>query len=159
MESVIISSLAGIVGIIIGSYITFKRFKYEKSYRYFFSALDQKLKAHQEAYNLSWDLPSAAHKSEKDVSYIQECEKWYRENCLYLELEARDAFFKAYRTASNYFSYLHQWKSTKDDTELKQAWNLIISAPKIIERNVTEPLTEPTKLKSIQYDYKGKINK
>ncbi len=66
MESAIISSLAGIIGIIIGSYITFKKFKYERSYRYFFAALDQKLKAHQEAYNFSWELPAAAHKSEND---------------------------------------------------------------------------------------------
>ena len=158
MESAIISSIAGIVGIIIGSYITLKKFKYERSYRYFFAALDQKLKAHQEAYNLAWDLPSAAHKSENDISFTQKYEKWYRENCLYLEPEARDAFFKAYRTAAIYQVYLDEWKVTKDDTDLKMAWYDIVSARSLIEKSVTEPLIEPPKLKKEEYDYKGKVN-
>ena len=157
MESAILSSLSGLVGVMIGVFITLRKLKYERADKYFMAALEQKIKAHQEAYNLSWDLPSAAHKSETDFSYFQKCEKWYRENCLYLEPEARYAFFKAYRTAWIYKDYLNDWKETKDSTDLKIAWNEITSAKSIIEKNVSKTLIEPSDLKKEEYDYKGKV--
>ena len=50
-------------------------------------------------------------------------------------------------------SELDGWKATNDSTELKSAWNEIISARSIIEKNVTKPLIEPPKLKKEEYDY------
>lgn len=76
---------------------------------------------------------------------------------MYLEPEARDAFFKAYRTAWIYKVYLDDWKATNDTTELHNAWKEITSAKSIIEKNVTKPLIEPP-LKKEEYDYKGKVN-
>ena len=157
MVSTLITAISGIIGVIIGAYITLKKFKHERKDKYLFAALDQKLKAHQEAYNLAWDLPSAAHRSENDDSYLKKCEKWFRENSLYLEPDAREAFFKAYRTAWIYKTYLDMWRESGDSTELKKAWKDITSAKYIIEQNTSKPLLEPNNLKKEKYDYKGII--
>lgn len=154
----LISSLSGFIGVVVGSYITIKKLKHERSDKYLLAALELKLKAHQEAYNLCWDLPSSAHKSSGSDQHLKNCEKWYRENCLYLEPEARIAFFKAYRTAMFYYMYLEKWKTTKDSTELKEKWYDINIAKNVIERNVTVPLILPNDLKKENYDYKGKID-
>jgi len=155
--SALMSSVFGLIGVIVGSCITIRKLRHERSDKYLLAALELKLKAHQDAFNLSWDLPSAAHKSSTDVEYLNKCEKWYRENCLYLEIEAREAFFKAYITASIYYMYLDEWRETKDSKELKDRWRDIVNAKNIIERNVTKPLIVPPDLKKDEYDYEGKI--
>ena len=123
------------------------------------AALDSKLKAHQEAYELACYLPSAAHKSENDNSHIQKCEEWYRKNCLYLESEARLAFFSAIRTSADYYLYLSEWKNTGDPKELQMKWSQIVEVKSIIETNVTKPLVLPPDIKKEEYDFKGKIDK
>jgi len=155
--SALISSAFGLIGVIVGSYITIRKLRHERSDKYLLAALELKLKAHQEAYNLSWDLPSAAHKSNTDDEYLKNCEKWYRNNCLYLEPEAREVFFRAYKTAMIYYLYYDEWRTTKDSKELIERWNDIVNAKNIIEKNVTKPLIEPSDLKKDEYDYKGKI--
>lgn len=55
MESALISSISGLVGVLIGAVITLKKLKYDRADKYFMAALDHKIRAHQEAYNLSWD--------------------------------------------------------------------------------------------------------
>lgn len=157
--SVIISSASGLIGVLLGSWITLRKLRYERSDKYLLASLDKKIKAHQEAYDLSWDLPSVAHESENDSEYLRKCEEWYRKNCLYLEPEAREAFFKAYRTAVFYYLYKHDWKTSGDDKDLKERWQDIINAKYIIEKNVTKPLIEPPILKKDSYDFKGKIEK
>ncbi len=157
MISAIITAISGIIGVLIGSYITFKKLIYERKDKYLFAALDQKLKAHQEALNLCWDLPSMAHNSGNNDAYLKKCEKWFRENCLYLEPEARKAFFKAYRTAWDYKIYLDQWRDTGESKELKNAWTDIISVISIIEENVSKPLIKPSELIKKRFDFKGKI--
>lgn len=153
MEAAIIA----LIGIGIGYFISIEKIKYERSYRYYFAALDQKLKAHQEAYNLSRGLPEAAHKSLTNHSFTTKCEKWYGENCLYLEPEARDAFFKAFRKTMDYYVDLELYKSTKDDSKLRQAWDVIVSAPAIIEDTISKPLKESSRSNPRKYNYKGKI--
>ena len=157
--SAIVSSVAGLLGVLAGSYITLKKFRKDRSDKYLLAALDSKLKAHQEAYELACYLPSAAHKSENDNSHIQKCEEWYRKNCLYLESEARLVFFSAIRTAADYYLYLSEWKSTGDPAELKKKWSQIVEVKSIIENNVTRPLVLPPDIKKEEYDFKGKIDK
>jgi len=154
--SAIITAIASIFGVILGSYITLRKFKYERKDKYIFAALYKKLKAHQEAYNLSWDLPSVAHRSNGDDSHLKECEKWFRKNSLYLEPDAREPFYKVYGTAWIYKTYLDIWKETGNDTELKKAWEDITSAISIIEQNIVKPLIELDILRKEEYDYKGK---
>lgn len=153
----LISSLSGFIGVLIGSYITIKQLKHDRSDKYLLAALEIKLKAHQEAYNLSWDLPSSAHKSSRGNEHLKNCEKWYRENCLYREPEARAAFYNAYRTAMFYYLYYDEWKTTKDSTKLEEKWHNINIVRHVIEKNVTVPLILPEDLRKEEYDYKGKI--
>jgi len=66
------------------------------------AALDERLKKHQEAYtlwfNLRWSL-----RDEKDIDdIILKCQEWWIENCLYLGSEARSAFHSAYILAGNF---------------------------------------------------------
>ena len=157
--SAIISSVMGFIGVLIGSFITIRNLKKNRSDKYLLAALDLKLKAHQEAYELSCDLPSAAHKSEGINPHLQKCEDWFRKNCLYLEPEARDAFFTAFRTASIYHVYLDEWKRTGDSTELKGKWAEINKARIIIENNVSRPLVLPDDLRKEEYNYQGKVDK
>ena len=157
--SAIISSVAGLIGVLAGSYITIKNLRKDRSDKYLLAALDSKLKAHQQAYELTCYLPSAAHKSENDTTHIQKCEEWYRKNCLYLESEARLAFFNAVRTAADYYLYLSEWKRTGNSAELKKKWPQIIEVKSIIENNVSKPLILPIDIRKEEYDFKGKIDK
>lgn len=61
------------------------------------AALEKRLAAHQEAYTRWRELMSKASSSdEKDVIiYCQQCEEWWKRNCLYLGREAREAFRQA----------------------------------------------------------------
>ena len=156
--SAIISSATGLFGVLIGSYITLRNLKKDRADKYLLAALDSKLKAHQEAFELACYLPSAAHNSENDNAHIQKCEEWYRKNCLYLEADARLAFFEAIRTASEYYLQLYEWKRTGSTEELKKKWAQIISVKAIIESNVSKPLVLPSDIKKEEYDFKGKIN-
>ncbi len=157
--SAIISSTSGLLGVLIGSYITTKNLKRDRSDKYLLAALDNKLKAHQQAYELSCYLPSVAHKSENNNTHIKKCDDWYRNNCLYLESEARLAFFNAIRTAADYYIYLSEWKNTGDFKELKKKWAQIIEVKTIIERNVSKPLILPNDIKKEEFDFKGEIVK
>jgi len=157
--SAIISSAAGLLGVLVGSYITIKNLKKDRSDKYLLAALDSKLKAHQEAYELACHLPSAAHKSENDNTHIQKCKEWYRKNCLYLEPDARLAFLNAIRDTSDYYLHLYEWKRTGDSTELEKKWSKIIGVKSIIEGNVSKPLLLPRDIKKEEYDFKGKVDK
>jgi len=57
-------------------------------------ALEKRLATHQEAYAL---LSKAAHRRGKNdfEEHIFQAQEWWRDNCLYLEPQARNAFFIA----------------------------------------------------------------
>ncbi len=158
MDSIYFVPIIGFIGVLIGYFISLMKNKIDRSDKYFFAALDQKIKSHQEAYNLIWDLPSAAHKCAGYEQIFESCEKWYRQNCLYLEPEARKAFYTAYRTAWIYESQLNEWKNTKNTEKLDVEWNKIVNASMVIEKNVTVPLFRPKSLKEVKYNSKGVIN-
>ncbi len=65
------------------------------------AALEQRLRAHQQAYTLWWQLYRAVHSPEIHNVVVQ-CQDWYSENCLYLNPKAREAFVDAYRSADLY---------------------------------------------------------
>jgi hypothetical protein len=62
------------------------------------SALDERLRAHQEAYQL-WREINTHLGTDKIQDVVVKCDKWWGEKCLYLEPEARDAFLKAWARA------------------------------------------------------------
>ncbi|WP_028215333.1 hypothetical protein [Paraburkholderia mimosarum] len=59
------------------------------------AALDKLLQAHQEAFALWRRLYRGVH-SDEIAEIVKECEKWWNDNCLYLEPEAfSDAYWAA----------------------------------------------------------------
>ncbi len=156
MLSTIIAALTALAGVSLGSFITWKIYTRDRLDKYTFAGLEDKIRIHQEAFDLCWDLPSTAHRSDEDDTYLIKCQDWYRKNCLYLEPEARKAFYAAYSNAWNYKLYLMEWKSTGKCDELKNKWTEIVSAISVIERNISKPLFEPVIPKN-GYDFKGKL--
>jgi hypothetical protein len=59
------------------------------------AALDKRLQKHQEAYSLWRRLLFNLRNEEKIGQSIDECQRWWDENCLYLGDEARSAFHSA----------------------------------------------------------------
>jgi len=153
-----LSYLAPLIGVLIGYYISLQKNKVDRSDKYFFAALDKKIKAHQEAYNLVWDLPSAAHKYNGYDKIINSCEEWYRNNCLYLEPKSRKAFYLAYMTAWNYESQLNAWRDTQNDKKIEEEWSKIVNASVIIEENVSVHLIRPKSINESEYNSKGVMN-
>jgi hypothetical protein len=65
------------------------------------AAIDQRLRAHQEAFAL-WRKLNQHLASDELYSVISECDKWWTDNCLYLEDDARSALSDAYWNAHMY---------------------------------------------------------
>ena len=59
------------------------------------AAIDKRLQAHQEAFTLWRKLVGVLWNGDVN-SVVEECQRWWDENCLYLEPEARNAFSIAY---------------------------------------------------------------
>ena len=66
------------------------------------AALERRLEAHQQAYALWRKLSTAAHDKEEMDHLATKCEDWWVKNCLYLSIEARQAFFIAWQAASHH---------------------------------------------------------
>lgn len=103
------------------------------------AAIDQRLKAHQEAFTLWRRLLGAMH-SEEVGKVVLECQSWWEQNCLYLEPSVREAFVRAYSAAHVHESLLRSRAETKT---VQNNWNDILAASKAIFDAVNlPPLTE-----------------
>jgi hypothetical protein len=66
------------------------------------AAIDRRLAAHQEAYELWRTLISTMHSSSSSfATTVMACQTWWDRNCLYLESEPRQAFYTAYMMAGS----------------------------------------------------------
>lgn len=77
------------------------------------TALDIRLQKHQEAYTHWLNLMRNLH-HEKIGKFVIECEKWWTDNCLYLEPDAR----KSFKTASLLAVNFRELRDAKD----KRQW-------------------------------------
>jgi hypothetical protein len=66
------------------------------------AALDKRLQKHQEAYTLWRKLLFNLRNEEKIGPAINECQRFWEENCLYLSAEARSAFQQAIFLANDF---------------------------------------------------------
>lgn len=64
------------------------------------AAIDRRLQAHQEAYELWRKLIGAMH-SDDYGKVVLACQTWWDQNCLYLEKEPRQEFYQAYMFAGS----------------------------------------------------------
>lgn len=103
------------------------------------AAIDQRLRAHQEAFTLWRKLLGAMH-SEDVGKVVLECQSWWEKNCLYLEPSVREAFVRAYSAAHVHESLL---KSRAETKTIQNNWSDILAASKAIFDAVNlPPLTE-----------------
>lgn len=100
------------------------------------AALSERLRAHQEAYQL-WREINAHLETEEINKVILKCDEWWGKNCLYLEPEAREAFIKAFVGAKD----LKLYKTCQDAPELfSKVCKEINDAGAAIERCVALPV-------------------
>ena len=108
------------------------------------AALDKRLQKHQEAYSLWRKLFFNLRKEEKIGPSIDECQKWWNENCLYLSDEARSAFHTAIFLAVDFRNI-----PRTDSKEIKEWFNLIKAAAEKIVEAVNLPSLGEDEIKPI----------
>jgi len=75
------------------------------------AALDEKLKAHQEAYALARQMPTVIGSEDKNNKFFLQCDKFFSTRSLYLTQKARDAFWKALSAVHMYQMFVRSLPS------------------------------------------------
>lgn len=100
------------------------------------AALDRRLEAHQQAYSLWREILHKTHKEREIGEHILKCQTWWENNCLYLQADAREAFFKAYTAANSHYGFVND----RNNPELvRENWAIITDAGTVIVRGVELP--------------------
>ena len=114
------------------------------------AALDKRLQKHQEAYSLWRKLLFNLRNEEKIAQSIEECQRWWDENCLYLSDEARSAFHNAIFLAVDFRNL-----PRTEPKEIREWFNKIkMAGDKIIEA-VNLPSLGEDEIKPINNDGKS----
>lgn len=103
------------------------------------AALEKRLEAHQQAYALWRKLVANVHHRDKVGSVVLECQDWWQNRCLYLDPEARQAFYMAYSSAHQHPSLLSVERSEEAARMVRENWQNIIGAGAIIVRGAALP--------------------
>lgn len=104
------------------------------------AAIEKRLAAHQEAFCLWRKLNGALNDEIRLADLVFECDKWWGENSLYLEPEARQAFLDAWVSAKD----LHNYKEANEIDLVRDCYNKLNNAGNIITTTVELPqLNEP----------------
>ena len=126
--------------------------------------LDKRLKVYQEAFSLSLQIPSAAEDPEKHAKVLHDCNKFWKNNCLYMAPPAREAFRIAYQTAWIFPTYKRQFQAGKiDEAEFRSNWNKIIACTREIVNAIgmnwpaeLEPLVKESNYQRRSSDWQSK---
>lgn len=127
----ILISLCGVLIATLGAYLGAKHgsissSRKRNSRKYTHAALDKRLEVHQAAFSLSLQLPSAAEDPTKNAKVLHDCDKFWKENCLFMLPKVRESFRVAYQTAWIFNTYQEQFKRGKiTDKELNVKWHKI----------------------------------
>ncbi len=118
---------------------------------YKFVAIERRLEAHQHAIKHWSELISIIHQKNSELrsKVINGATNFWYENCLYLEKETRENFYKVIFLVSNYEIYLEAWKFAAQGPEKEKAhkdliktWDEIHALSSIIMREVElEPIS------------------
>ena len=114
------------------------------------AALDKRLQKHQEAYSLWRKLLFNLRNEEKIGQSIDECQKWWDENCLYLGDEARSAFHTAIFLAVDFRNL-----PRTEPKEIREWFNKIKMAGNKIIEAVNLPSLGEDEIKPINNDEKS----
>jgi hypothetical protein len=108
------------------------------------AAIDKRLEVHQEAFTLWHELLSKTH-TEEVGECVMKCQKWWINNCLYLEPEVREAFSTAYHSASAHQGFVQ----SKNVELIKQNFASIMNTGQIIVEAVKLPRLTEAELKEL----------
>lgn len=101
------------------------------------AALEKRLEVHQEAYT-HWRkllLAVPAKDTEKLKVVVSECQNWWKDNCLFLTAEAREAFQDAYHRAEKHPDYVQERRRK----QVKDNWAAIQRVGEVIVKGVELP--------------------
>ena len=99
------------------------------------AALEERFRAHQQAYALCRELFHAVH-TEAITEAVIKAQDWWEQNCLYLDADAREAFWRGIRAAGLHGELL---RSRADSQLIRDNWKKIEDAQAAIERSVALP--------------------
>jgi hypothetical protein len=103
------------------------------------AAIDRRLEAHQQAYALWRRLLVHVHDREKIGEVILESQDWWEHHCLYLDEEARQAFYLAYTSAGVHGDLLRAPRGPDSVAAIKANWQKIIGAGEVVVRGAALP--------------------
>jgi hypothetical protein len=99
------------------------------------AVLDERFRAHQQAYALCRELFHAVH-TERITDAVIKAQDWWDLNCLYLDEDARDAFWRGIRAAGLHGDLL---RGRADSQIIRDNWKKMEAAQAAIERSVALP--------------------
>lgn len=140
LREIPLAAVTAFLGVLIGASVTgFVQYwisELDRAQQLRLAALDRRLDAHQKAYTLWRKLLFADKRNGEVFKVIADCQDWWEANCVFLTTDAREAFLKAYLSASDHA----QFRATHQDAELvKAAWEDVRRAGDIILRGVYLP--------------------
>jgi hypothetical protein len=120
------------------------------------AALDKRLQAHQQAYTLWLQLRRSVHHKDKNIDMVIKCQKWWEENCLYLDMKSKTAFISSIHAVA-----LHPDLTGGQATtgEVKENWKYINECGEILIRGAGLPSFGENELKEIDEIDESKANK
>jgi hypothetical protein len=121
--SALISAIFAFLGAKLG---TRNASRYANSNNSNHDGLDKRLRVHQKAFALSLQIPTAAEDPEKHAEILHECNRFWKDNCLFMLPVARESFRIAYQTAWIFPTYKRQYQERKiDEAEFSAIWNKV----------------------------------
>jgi hypothetical protein len=139
-RSISSDAIAAFIGVLAGaaisSFVQYRISEADRQHQLRTAALERRLQTHQQAYAL-WRRLLFANRDDNELfDTVLESEKWWNENCLYLTVNARNAFLKAFHAANDHAYFL---KIHSDARIVKSTWNDLERAGSIIVQGVSLP--------------------
>ena len=99
------------------------------------AVLEERFRAHQQAYTLCRELFHAVH-TERIADAVIKSQNWWEQNCLYLDADAREAVWRGIRAAGLHGELL---RCRADSQLIRDNWKKMEDAQAAIERSVALP--------------------
>ena len=99
------------------------------------AVLEERFRAHQQAYTLCRELFHAVH-TERITDAVIKAQDWWEQNCLYLDADAREAFWSGIHAAGLHGDLL---RGRTDGQIIRDNWKKMEDAQAAIERSVALP--------------------
>jgi len=163
----IIAGIFTILGIIIGWFFTFMKFKLERKDKFRMAAIEKRLEAHQKAYaQCTKFIEVIDSRDETEVHKVfKEGQEFMSNYAIYLERETRKKFIEALGVINAYlpkFKYFSEFpypeREEKFDKFIKEVEKIFDLARVILQEVELEPLVESTRIKQKIKDEFENIN-